>query len=288
MRTARLPTLRWVLVVAVAILVSCGGGSSSTTSDASSTSTVAGTDALQGDGSSSTQISPVVDCKVENVSIDPLTPTLWDAAGYCWGADRKVIVDIIIEMNPQMDPMNLRWNQIIKLPHGNSRIKACCGYAVGDTGPGGGIIVFKDEAGFDNSSGDPTSIGAMCLKVTCHYLEMAPTDLAGKFSWLGALNSSTTFSTPSANDWFLPSKDALNEMCKYAFGDTVNSVCNKSGVGGLLNSVGGFSDFYYWSTDEKVEGIDRYALWQSFSDGSRGYSYTSDDKTSYVRLVRTF
>jgi len=205
--------------------------------------------------------------------------------------------------------MNLQTNQTIKLPIDNNRTKWLTQeeyilmqdnyegngveigpgrYKVGDTGPGGGIIVYVDLVGFDNSSGGDTSMDVMCLTGTCHYLEMAPTDLAGKFSWLGALNSSTTFSTPSANDWFLPSKDALNEMCKYAFGDTVNSVCNKSGVGGLLNSVGGFSDFYYWSTDEKVEGIDRYALWQSFSDGSRGYSYVSDDKTSYVRLVRTF
>ena len=67
---------------------------------------------------------------------------------------------------------------------------------------------------------------------------------AFKFSdW--AIDASNAFSTPSANDWCLPSKDSLNEMCKYAFGDTVNSICNDSGVGGLLNSVGGFSDFFY-------------------------------------------
>ena len=67
---------------------------------------------------------------------------------------------------------------------------------------------------------------------------------AFKFSdW--AIDASNAFSTPSANDWWLPSKDPLNEMCKYAFGDTVNSICNDSCVGGLSNSVGGFSDYFY-------------------------------------------
>ena len=110
---------------------------------------------------------------------------------------------------------------------------------------------------------------------------------AFKFSdW--AIDASNVFCTPSANDWWLPFKDSLKEMCKYAFGDTVNSICNDSGVGGLSNSVGGFLDFYYWGADQKIEGNDHYALWQSFSDGSQGYSYISDDKTLYVRLVRTF
>ena len=278
-------TLRWVLVAAVAVLVSCGGGSSST------------------------QISPIIDCEANSANVDAGTPTLWDAAGYCWGADRKVIVDIIIEMNPHLDPMNLQTNQTIKLPIDNNRTKWLTQeeyilmqdnyegngveigpgrYKVGDTGPGGGIIVYVDVAGFGNSSGDPTSIDAMCFKVACHYLEMAPTDLEGSFAWSDAISPAENYSTATADDWVLPSKDALNEMCKYAFGDTVNSICNDSGVGGLSNSVGGFLDFYYWGADQKIEGNDHYALWQSFSDGSQGYSYISDDKTLYVRLVRTF
>ena len=127
MRTARLPNLGWVLVAAVAVLVSCGGGSSSTTSDASSTST--------------------------------------DASA-----------------------------QVV--------------YKVGDTGPGGGIIVYVDEAGFDNSSGGDTSIGVMCLTGTCHYLEMAPTVLEGDFAWSDAINAAENYSTAITDDWVLPSKDA--------------------------------------------------------------------------------
>jgi hypothetical protein len=67
---------------------------------------------------------PVLDCNVSAAFVDAWTPTIWDAAGYCWGADRRIIVDIIIEMNPQLDPMNLQTNQLIMLPQGNSRNEA--------------------------------------------------------------------------------------------------------------------------------------------------------------------
>ena len=265
-------TLRLALIAPVAVLISCGGGSSSTTSEASSTSTVAGTDALQGDGSSSTQISPVVDCKVEFVSIDPWTPTLWDAAGYCWGADRKVIVDIIIEMNPQIDPMNLRWNQIIKLPQDYSRYEAnrTRRYKVGDTGPGGGVIVYVDLVGFDNSSGGDTSIGVMCLTGTCHYLEMAPTEIVGHYLFDEARLAAESLSTATADNWVLPSKDALNELCKYVFGDTKNVICNDNGRGGVSLSLSGFSNHLgYWSIS--TSGGDNCTLisTQSFRDGSQ-------------------
>lgn len=67
---------------------------------------------------------PVLDCNVSARFVDPWTPTIWDAAEHCWGADRRIIVDIIIEMNPQLDPINLQPNQIIMLPQGNSRNEA--------------------------------------------------------------------------------------------------------------------------------------------------------------------
>ena len=152
---------------------------------------------------------------------------------------------------------------------------------MGDTGPGGGIIVYKDEAGFDNSSGDPTSIGAMCLKVTCHYLEMAPTDLEGTFAWSDAINAAESYSTVATDDWALPSKDALNQICKYAFGDTVNTICNQNRS--LSLRLGGFSTDDYWSSSE-YDGT--YTWSQYFFDGSQNYSIK--DPTLYVRPVRAF
>jgi hypothetical protein len=66
---------------------------------------------------------PVLDCIADSANVDAGTPTIWAAAEYCSGADIRVIVDIIIEMNPQLDPMNLQTNQTIKLPIDNNRAK---------------------------------------------------------------------------------------------------------------------------------------------------------------------
>ena len=195
-------SIRFVLIGVVAMLVSCGGESSSTTSEASSTSTVAGTEVV---------------------------------------------------------------------------------YKVGDTGPGGGIIVYIDDAGFDNSSGVDASIGAVCLTGTCHYLEVAPTVLEGDYSWDDAIVAAESFSTPLANDWVLPSKDALNVICKYAFGDTVNVICNESGDSSFVNNVGNFSSDYYWSSSEYDGNTAWYSL---FTCGCQDYG--DKDYTYYVRPVRAF
>ena len=155
-------------------------------------------------------------------------------------------------------------------------------YKVGDTGPGGGIIVYFDEAGFNNSSGVDTSIGAMCLTGTCHYLEMASTDLEGEYSSADALVAAKAFATQFANDWELPSKDALNEMCKYAFGDIVNDICNNSGAGPFVNSAGDFSDWSYWGSAD----VDGYWWAQDFESGAQRSSGKSH--TCYVRPARAF
>lgn len=142
-------------------------------------------------------------------------------------------------------------------------------YKVGDEGPGGGIIVYVDEAGFSNSSGDDTSIGAVCPKGTCHYLEMAPTNIGDWHSWDEAIMAARSFSTPSANDWVLPSKDALNVLFEFS-----NS------------SFGGFAPFPnsdYWSSSES----DANSAWnQSISSGSQ--STANKPYASYVRPVRAF
>ena len=158
---------------------------------------------------------------------------------------------------------------------------------VGDTGPGGGIIVYVDVAGFDNSSGDDTSMGAMCLTGTCHYLEMAPEDWRGTFSWSDAISAAENYSTSTADDWVLPSKDALNVMCKYAFRDKVNAICNDSGKGDFTRSVGGFSPGFYWSSSE-YDG--NHAWFQYFINGDWGWlGEKGNNKTQYyVRPVRAF
>ena len=154
-------------------------------------------------------------------------------------------------------------------------------YNVGDIGPGGGIIFYVDEAGFDNSLGDDVSIGAMCLTGTCHYLEMAPTDLDGVFLLNEAIGAADNFATASADDWALPSLDALNEICKYAFGDTVNDVCNDNGAG-ALSLMDGFQDGY-WSSSKTADG----SAWRQYFDSGAQDDYLKDSPYS-VRPVRAF
>ena len=155
-------------------------------------------------------------------------------------------------------------------------------YRVGDTGPGGGIIFYVDEAGF-NWYPVSTSIGAMCLTGSCHYLEMAPTDLDDGYAWSDAINAAQIYSTATADDWVLPSKDALNEMCKYAFRDTINSICNDNGDSWFFNIGGIFWHGVYRSSSE----YDDFAAWsQSFGNG---HQYTNLNYLTYcVRPVRAF
>ena len=206
MRTARLPTLRWVLVAAVAVLISCGGGSSSTTSEASSTSTVTE----------------------------------------------------------------------IEVP-----------YKVGDTGPGGGIIVYVDVAGFDNSSGDGTSIGAMCLTGTCHYLEVGSPALREDFSLEEAIIKVEAFSTSSANDWLLPSDGALDVIFDWAV--SLDELCEAN----------------YWSSPPEpcamlrrnnvhdgdapqFDGLEQAAYWTSGNIVYYGDAYSLGGYTCFALPVRAF
>jgi hypothetical protein len=86
-------------------------------------------------------------------------------------------------------------------------------------------------------------------------------------------------------DWFLPSKDELNALCKWAGNDTVNTICNNNGSGtGFSLTNGGFASGYYWSSSESDAGL---AWTQSFLNGSQHYNVAKEDAL-YVRPVRAF
>ena len=380
MEKQQMRTLRWVLVAAVAVLVSCGGGSSSTTSEVSPTSTVARTEVVYkvGDTGPGGGIIVYVDeagfnnsseddhsigevCMTGTCHYLEMAPA--DVEGiFSWSdaitAAEKYSTttanDWVLPSSGALnkmckyafkDTVNVSCNEnglflnsigdfsteyywsssevfgasasIRSFYDGSPNladkfesaiayrvrpVRAFSGSAsssnsdapivscaqggicvVGDTGPGGGIIVYVDEAGFNNSSGDDTSIGAMCLIGTCHYLEMAPTDLEGQYSWDEAIVAAEADTTSTAYDWVLPSIEALNLMCKYAFGDIVNAICNNSGSGGLSGSLDSFLWSFYWSSS----GFNHdYAWMQNFYIGrpSNDLKYM----TVGVRSVRAF
>jgi hypothetical protein len=94
------------------------------------------------------------------------------------------------------------------------------------------------------------------------------------FGGITAVQATLNYQIEGYTDWFLPSKEELQEMY------------NTIGNGGLQDNIGGFEtsdDPYYWSSSEN----DNYTAWGvSFSSGATDY----DDKANAlrVRAVRAF
>jgi hypothetical protein len=178
--------------------------------------------------------------------------------------------------------------------------------AVGDTGPGGGKVFYV--------SADPfTSTGSDC-GTACKYLEVAPSDHSSTVIWCsdtgsslgvtatgigsgmsntttadstctsGAIQVAADYTNSGRSDWHLPSKDELNELCKYAknTGQAAGGATQCSG--GADAAVRGFTVTNYWSSSENSA----VTAWQhSFFDGSRGANSKSPT-TNHVRVVRAF
>jgi hypothetical protein len=198
-------------------------------------------------------------------------------------------------------------------------------YSVGDRGPGGGIVFYVSASNF-------TSTGSTC-NTTCRYLEAAPTSGTSPwtdaiFKWSGNTNTSigasakgTAIGTGYQNtlaivgqdatankagtvtrdyrgpnnlsDWFLPSKDELNQMCKWQRGITGEPLTNLATrcAWGTLNSglgASGFKDSGYWSSSEHstTVGDAWYQYWQNGTQGNQ--SHINKGNEFYVRPIRAF
>ena len=183
---------------------------------------------------------------------------------------------------------------------------------VGDTGPGGGIVFY--DAGSTQPWGRYLEAACVGWQNDCDGTTVDPlvewgcngTLISGAGSQaIGTGEQNTTDITAPVGgcstagiaahlandlflggqtDWFLPSKDELNALCKWAFSDTANTVCNNNGSGGLsLTGVGGFSTDFYLSSSED----DDASAWaQSFSLGDQ--DNRSKVNSYYVRPVRAF
>ena len=187
---------------------------------------------------------------------------------------------------------------------------------VGDTGPGGGKVFYVSATNF-------TSTGSGC-NTTCKYLEAAPTsgtaawtvaryEWSGDYSEIGVAAQGTLIGTGFKNtqtmvthsntegsagtitrayrgpnnltDWFLPSKDELNVLCKYAknTGQAVGGAIRCTG--GSDATLRGFSTlFNYWSSSE--DSVTRDAWQQSFNSGDQLTIYKG--ASPYVHPVRAF
>jgi len=166
-------------------------------------------------------------------------------------------------------------------------------YLLGDIGPGGGIIFYKSQTGFTMTD----------TNEVCHYLEASPDNNVGggQFDWgitipvLGSTSSAigtgrkntalivqagganysvarycTEYRGGGKDDWFLPSKDELNELYR-----------NKH----LFDNL---PDYYYWSSTEgntnEQGGV--YIWGHNFTNGQQGQFLKS--VTNNTRAIRAF
>jgi hypothetical protein len=90
------------------------------------------------------------------------------------------------------------------------------------------------------------------------------------------------YTNNSKTDWYLPSKDELNQMCNYAWNLTVSNTTTCTGMSGSIRT--GFSTANpYWSSSE---GGPNYAWAQYFVDGSQ--QQPGKANLIFVRPVRAF
>jgi hypothetical protein len=198
-------------------------------------------------------------------------------------------------------------------------------YTVGDTGPGGGRIFYVAPVGTTFLCGPtrsatctyleaaPADISASIKWAQPTYVGTAvnapETATATAIGWgyrntraiilqgnsdtatsAAALADSYTVTVSGVvyDDWYLPSTDELNQMCKWVRGitgvalTTLTTVC----TGGAINTglgATGFKTESYWSSSEDDALKGKY---QSFFNGSlSGYVKT---QAFWVRPVRAF
>ena len=100
----------------------------------------------------------------------------------------------------------------------------------------------------------------------------------GAAYWITYKNS--TGGVGGKTDWFLPSKDELNYVCRYARQlPESTAVCS----GGTLRT--GFIGASYWSSSEYNA---TRAWYQNFSNGGQAHFDGTKDLSVYVRVVRFF
>ena len=219
--------------------------------------------------------------------------------------DDKIVTQVIEDVTtPTVAPTSTTSTTSTTIPLTCATGGTC---VIGDTGPGGGKVFY--DAGATKPWGRyleaaPTDYkeeitderataqwGCFAVLVPGTSLEIgtgrANTKIITDKLCIGtdtrpiAASIAKTYNGGGKTDWFLPSRDELNELCKYARTQTTGTssvICNNSG-----SLRDGFADSAYWSSS----GYSEYSAWhQYFNTGPRYANFKS--LTLYVRPVRAF
>ncbi len=199
------------------------------------------------------------------------------------------------------------WRKVASPGSGPVTPASCAAYAVGATGPGGGKIFYVDmsrpagsqcfEAAPDawNTGVDPTAkwgcsgkniSGAVGLGIGSG--EGNTTAIVTACSTTGiAARLAADYAGGSQTDWFLPSKDELNQLCKYARAQSTTVANQTAGCSASGTLQGGFAaDLYYWASSQWVDFPSTHALGLIFNNGNTFKG--SKNFPLRVRPVRTF
>ena len=228
--------------------------------------------------------------------------------------DLRSDVPILSQVLPQVEP--------IKANATCAQGGAC---VVGDTGPGGGKVFYVSATNFTSTGSDcntackyleasPAPVGGDVQRtwatdndpgaLTGNQAATVPAPGAtaqgigsGMANTIAIKNQTGNVAATSAavyafdyennskTDWHLPSKNELNELCKYARTQTTGNTAVQCADTDTLRV--GFWNAYYWSSSEIVPFVS-LAWPQHFGSGIQGFADDRKFDPNKVRPVRAF
>jgi hypothetical protein len=177
-------------------------------------------------------------------------------------------------------------------------------YALGDIGPGGGLVfLISGDLTYEMapktwSGAAPDSAERWCddgvgRNITGARGIAIGTGSANTTAMLafpctsGAGVSARAYRGGGLTDWFLPSKDELNAMCNYSrtwTGTPPTGACTGTQNGTFASGTYGFASVTYWSSTQTAVDL---AAAQDLIDGAV-YPGSKDNSAVRVRPVRAF
>lgn len=173
-------------------------------------------------------------------------------------------------------------------------------YALGDIGPGGGVVFLISggktyEMAKNTWGGNETTFITWCDNTSLNVIGAVGTAVGtGSANTTaivaacasGAGNSARAYRGGGLSDWFLPSKDELNAMCNYSrtwVGSPSTGTCTGGQNGPFSSGTYGFASGSYWSSSQD----DTLDAWlQNFANGIQSAGPKS--LSLRVRPVRSF